>query len=72
MGVNSKSVGQRQSSGDHHQQPGGQQASRQLPARLIAIAAATVVARILITPRSRVLPAALLRRAPTAHLLAEE
>jgi putative ABC transport system permease protein len=44
----------------------------QLPARLLAIAAAAVVAGILITATATLLPAALLRRLPTAHLLAEE
>jgi putative ABC transport system permease protein len=44
----------------------------QLPARLIAIAAAAVVAGMLITAVAALLPAALLRRLPTAHLLAEE
>jgi len=43
-----------------------------LPARLLAIAAATVVAGIIITAAAALLPAALLRRLPTAHLLAEE
>jgi hypothetical protein len=42
-----------------------------LPARLLAIAAAAVVAGILITAAA-LPPAALLRRLPTAHLLAEE
>ena len=44
----------------------------QLPARLLAIAAAAVAAGILITAAATLLPAALLRRLPTAHLLAEE
>jgi putative ABC transport system permease protein len=44
----------------------------QLPARLVAIAAAGVAAGILITAAAALLPAALLRRLPTAHLLAEE
>jgi putative ABC transport system permease protein len=44
----------------------------QLPGRLIAIAAAAVVAGVLITAAAALLPAALLRRLPTAHLLAEE
>jgi len=44
----------------------------QLPARLLAIAAAAVAAGIIITAASALLPAALLRRLPTAHLLAEE
>jgi putative ABC transport system permease protein len=43
-----------------------------LPARLLVIAAAAVVAGILITAVAALLPAALLRRLPTAHLLAEE
>ena len=44
----------------------------QLPARLVAIAAAAVAAGLLITATAALLPAALLRRLPTAHLLAEE
>jgi hypothetical protein len=44
----------------------------QLPARLLAIAAVAVVAGVLITAAAALLPAALLRRLPTAHLLAEE
>jgi len=44
----------------------------QLPGRLIAIAVAAVVAGVLITSGAALLPAALLRRLPTAHLLAEE
>jgi putative ABC transport system permease protein len=44
----------------------------QLPARLLAIAAVAVVAGVLITAVGALLPAALLRRLPTAHLLAEE
>jgi putative ABC transport system permease protein len=44
----------------------------QLPARLIAIAAAAVAAGILVTAAAALLPAALLRRLPHAHLLAEE
>jgi len=44
----------------------------QLPARLLAIAAAAVAAGSLITAAAALLPAALLRRLPTAHLLAEE
>jgi len=44
----------------------------QLPGRLIAIAIAAVVAGVLITSAAALLPAALLRRLPTAHLLAEE
>jgi putative ABC transport system permease protein len=44
----------------------------QLPARLIAIAAVAVAAGIVITAAAALLPAALLRRLPTAHLLAEE
>jgi len=43
-----------------------------LPARMLAIAAAAVAAGILITAAATLLPAALLRRLPTAHLLAEE
>ena len=43
-----------------------------LPARLIAIATAAVASGILITAVAALLPAALLRRLPTAHLLAEE
>jgi putative ABC transport system permease protein len=43
-----------------------------LPARLLAIAAAAVAAGTLITATATLLPAALLRRLPTAHLLAEE
>jgi putative ABC transport system permease protein len=44
----------------------------QLPARLLAIAAAAVAAGIIITATAALLPAALLRRLPAAHLLAEE
>jgi len=44
----------------------------QLPTRLIAIAAAAMAAGVLITTAAALLPAALLRRLPTAHLLAEE
>jgi len=44
----------------------------QLPGRLIAIAVAAVVAGVLTTSAAALLPAALLRRLPTAHLLAEE
>ena len=44
----------------------------QLPARLLALAAAAVAAGIVITAVAALLPAALLRRLPTAHLLAEE
>jgi putative ABC transport system permease protein len=43
-----------------------------LPARLIVIAAAAVAAGVIITAAAALLPAALLRRLPTAHLLAEE
>ena len=43
-----------------------------LPARLIAIAAAAAAAGIIITAAATLLPAALLRRLPAAHLLAEE
>lgn len=44
----------------------------QLPARLLAIAAAAVAAGIIITAVATLPPAALLRRLPLAHLLAEE
>jgi putative ABC transport system permease protein len=44
----------------------------QVPARLLVIAAAAVAAGIIITAAAALLPAALLRRLPTAHLLAEE
>jgi hypothetical protein len=44
----------------------------QLPARLLAIAAAAVAAGIIITAAATLLPAALLRRLPLTHLLAEE
>ncbi len=44
----------------------------QLPARLLAIAAVAMVAGVLITAAAALLPAALLRRLPTADLLAEE
>jgi hypothetical protein len=44
----------------------------QLPARLLVIAAAAVAAGILVTAVAALLPAALLRRLPLAHLLAEE
>ncbi|HTZ24831.1 MAG TPA: FtsX-like permease family protein [Streptosporangiaceae bacterium] len=44
----------------------------QLPARLLAIAAAAVAAGIVVTVTAALLPAALLRRLPAAHLLAEE
>ena len=44
----------------------------QLPARLLAIAVAAVAAGIIITAAATLLPAALLRRLPLAHLLAEE
>jgi putative ABC transport system permease protein len=44
----------------------------QLPARLVAIAVATVAAGVIITATAALLPAALLRRLPTASLLAEE
>ena len=44
----------------------------QLPARLLAIAAVAVAGGIIITAAAALLPAALLRRLPTAHLLAEE
>jgi putative ABC transport system permease protein len=44
----------------------------QLPVRLLAVAVAAVVAGIVITVAATLLPAALLRRLPAAHLLAEE
>jgi putative ABC transport system permease protein len=44
----------------------------QLPARLLAIAAVAVAAGIVITAVATLPPAALLRRLPAAHLLAEE
>jgi putative ABC transport system permease protein len=44
----------------------------QLPARLLAIAAAAVAAGAVITAAAALLPAALLRRLPAAHLLGEE
>jgi hypothetical protein len=44
----------------------------QLPAQLLAVAAAAVAAGIIITAAAALLPAGLLRRLPTAHLLAEE
>ena len=44
----------------------------QLPARLVAIAVAAVIAGVIVTVGAALLPAALLRRLPTAHLLAEE
>jgi len=44
----------------------------QLPARLLAIAAAAVIAGVLITAAAALLPTALLRRLPAAHLLADE
>jgi putative ABC transport system permease protein len=44
----------------------------QLPARLLVIAAAAVAAGILVTVTAALLPTALLRRLPAAHLLAEE
>jgi ABC-type lipoprotein release transport system permease subunit len=43
-----------------------------LPVRLLAIAATAVAAGIVITAAAALLPAALLRRLPAAHLLAEE
>jgi putative ABC transport system permease protein len=43
-----------------------------LPARLIALAAIAVLAGVVITAAAALLPAALLRRLPTAHLLAED
>jgi hypothetical protein len=43
-----------------------------LPARLLVIAAVAAVAGVLITAAAALLPAALLRRLPTTHLLAEE
>ena len=44
----------------------------QLPARLLGVAAASVATGIIITAAAALLPAALLRRLPAAHLLAEE
>jgi putative ABC transport system permease protein len=44
----------------------------QLPARLLAVAAAAAVAGIVVTAAAALLPAALLRRLPASHLLAEE
>ncbi len=44
----------------------------QLPGDLLAIAAAAAAAGIVLTATATLLPAALLRRLPTAHLLAEE
>jgi putative ABC transport system permease protein len=44
----------------------------ELPARLLAIAAAAVAAGAVITVAATLLPAALLRRLPAAHLLGEE
>ncbi len=44
----------------------------QLPARLLVIAAPAVAAGVIVTAAAALLPAALLRRLPTAHLLAEE
>lgn len=44
----------------------------QLPARLLAIAAAAAGAGAVITAAAALLPAALLRRLPAAHLLGEE
>jgi putative ABC transport system permease protein len=44
----------------------------QLPARLLAIAVTAMAAGIIITAAATLLPAALLRRLPLAHLLAEE
>ncbi|MBV9855463.1 MAG: hypothetical protein JOY82_13265 [Streptosporangiaceae bacterium] len=46
--------------------------ARQLPTRLLVLAAAAVAAGILITAAVALLPAALLRRLPLARLLAEE
>ena len=46
--------------------------SGQLPARLLAIAAAAVAAGVIVTAAAALAPAALLRRLPAAHLLAEE
>ncbi len=46
--------------------------SGQLPGRLLALAAAAVAAGIVVTAAAALLPAGLLRRLPTAHLLAEE
>jgi putative ABC transport system permease protein len=44
----------------------------QLPARLLAVAAVAVAAGIIVTAVAALPPAALLRRLPAAHLLAEE
>jgi putative ABC transport system permease protein len=44
----------------------------QLPARLLPIAAAAAAAGIVVTAAAALLPAALLRRLPAAHSLAEE
>jgi putative ABC transport system permease protein len=46
--------------------------SGQLPARLAVIAVAAVAAGIIVTAAAALLPTALLRRLPAAHLLAEE
>jgi hypothetical protein len=46
--------------------------ARQLPARLLAVAAAAIAAGIIITALTALPPAALLRRLPAAHLPAEE
>ncbi len=43
-----------------------------LPTRLVVIAIAALAAGVLITAAAALLPAALLRRLPTAQLLAEE
>jgi putative ABC transport system permease protein len=44
----------------------------QLPARLLVIAAAAAIVGIIVTATAALLPAALLRRLPAAHSLAEE
>jgi putative ABC transport system permease protein len=46
--------------------------SGQLPAPLVAIAIAAVAVGIIVTAAAALVPAALVRRLPTAHLLAEE
>jgi putative ABC transport system permease protein len=51
---------------------GGAWFAGQLPARLLAIAAAAVVAGAVIAAAAALLPAGLLRRLPAAHLLGEE
>lgn len=44
----------------------------QFPARLLLAAAAAILAGMLVTIAAALLPAWLLRRFPTAHLLAED